>query len=194
MTQLDVNRLLNDFYEGKTTIEQEQDLLLYFKSDKVPEEMIDEQVMFLSCYEEDEIHVPIDLQSKLETIIDNQAEKDSNKFNRQEGILKITLNQETEPPKRMSIWMKNKWLRYSAIAACFIMVFTISFFSYKGNESKELTDTYKNPKDAYIETQRALTLVAQNLNAGFTQLEEAEINLGKAQKIVNKQLNKISKR
>lgn len=193
MKQIDVNRLLNDFYEGKTTVEQEKELLSFFKSDEIPEELLDEQAIFLSCYREDEIYIPADLQTRLEILIDKQASKENSKSALdQADTIQRTLNPETAPPKLKGFKINALWLRFSAIAASIILIFTISFFAYRYN-SNELTDTYTNPNDAYLETQRALTLVAQNLNTGFTQLEEVQADLGKAQQILNQQLKKISK-
>jgi len=195
MKHIDINRLLNEFYEGKTNLEQEKELLKFFKSDEVPEDLLEEQAIFLSCFKGEENNVPTDLQTSLETLIDNLARKESPVISQsQENIVQRTLNPKTAPPKFKIIKIDSMSLRFSAIAASIILIFTISLFAYRYNDSNKLADTYTNPNDAYLETKRALTLVAQNLNTGFSQLEEAQADIGKANQIMNKQLKKISKR
>lgn len=190
----EINNLLKDFYEGKTTLEQEKDLLDFFNSGQIPDELKDEQSMFLSCYQTEGISVPENLKDKLELLIDIQALNDSSSkdLNHDKPVMRV-LSPETAPPKSRTRIIQSSWFRYTSIAASIVLIFTVSFFSYKSNMSDELADTYTNPIDAYLETQRALTLVAQNLNTGFVQLEVAQENFGKANNILNQQLKKIYK-
>lgn len=190
----EINNLLEDFYEGKTTLEQEKELLSFFNSDQLPEELKDEQSMFLSCFQLENISVPEGLKDKLELLIDTEAlnESSSNNIFQDEPVMRV-LSPETAPPKSRTKIIQSSWFRYATIAASIVLIFTISFYSYKSNMTVKLADTYTNPTDAYLETQRALTLVAQNLNTGFVQLEEAQENIGKASNILNQQLKKINK-
>ena len=194
MKLTEINNLLEDFYEGKTTLEQEKELLDFFNSDQIPEELKDEQSIFLSCFQSEDISVPEGLKDKLELLIDIQAlnESSSNNIIQDKPVMRV-LSPETAPPKSGTSIIQSTWFRYASIAASIILIFTISFYSYKSTMTGELADTYTNPTDAYLETQRALTLVAQNLNTGFVQLEEAQENIGKANNILNQQFKKLNK-
>lgn len=194
MRLTDIDRLLNDFYEGRTSLEQEKELLSFFKTDVVPEEFRDEQAMFLSCYQEKDIFIPSNLKNKLEILIDKQVcKEESSNASGQANTIQRAFNPETAPPKPGIKMIDTLWFRFSAVAASIMIIFTISFFAYRNFAPNELTDTYTNPSDAYLQTQRALTLVAHNLNTGFTQLEEAQEDIGKAKQIMDQQLKKISK-
>jgi len=190
----EIDRLLNDFYEGRTSLEQEKKLLTFFKSKEVPEEFQDEQTMFLSCFQEEDIPIPANLKNKLEMLIDKQVRKEGASLAIcQDDTLKRSINPETAPPKRGIKMIDTLWFRFSVVAASIIIIFTISLFAYRNKPSNELADTYTNPNDAYIETQRALSLVALNLNTGFIQLQEAQEDISKTKQILNQQLKKISK-
>jgi hypothetical protein len=166
--------LLKDFYEGNTSLEQEKKLLSFFESDEVPDSLQKEKILFLSCYKTEESVVPVSLKDKLESLIDNEAQK-------------------SEKRRFKGRSVRVNWLRYSAVAAGLLLLITIGLNTYETEISNIYTDTYSNPYDAYRETQKALTMVSKNLNKGYTEVENASIEIGKAQDILNEQLNKVSK-
>ncbi len=73
-----IKRLLESFYKGETSIEEEKTLLHYFQSKDISEELSEEQEIFLSMYESDSIEVPAGLESNLSRLIDQLAHPNRN--------------------------------------------------------------------------------------------------------------------
>ena len=78
--------------------------------------------------------------------------------------------EEKKPRRRISV------LRYVAAAACFALVFGVGFHLISKNENTNLAeqDTYQDPIKAQQEAERALNMLAMNLNKGMGHLEKAK--------------------
>ena len=81
-------------------------------------------------------------------------------------------------------------LRYTAIAASIALVFGVGFHYLRQDEPVNLAeqDTYQDPVKAQQEAERALNLLAANLNKGMGHLEKAKALSDKAENTLNKQL------
>jgi hypothetical protein len=81
-------------------------------------------------------------------------------------------------------------LRYTAIAASVALVFGIGYHYLQLDEPVNLAeqDTYQDPVLAQQEAERALNLLAANLNKGMGHLEKAKALSDKAENTLNKQL------
>ena len=81
-------------------------------------------------------------------------------------------------------------LRYTAIAASVALVFGMSYHYLRQDEPVNLAeqDTYQDPVLAQQEAERALNLLAANLNKGMGHLEKAKALSDKAENILNNQL------
>ncbi len=79
-------------------------------------------------------------------------------------------HEEKKPRHRISV------LRYVAAAACFALVFGVGFHLMSKNENTNLAeqDTYQDPVKAQQEAERALNMLAMNLNKGMGHLEKAK--------------------
>ena len=84
-------------------------------------------------------------------------------------------------------------LRYTAVAASIALVFGVGFHYLRQNEPVNLAeqDTYQDPVKAQQEAERALNLLAINLNKGMGHLERAKALSDKAEKTLNKQLKAL---
>ena len=84
-------------------------------------------------------------------------------------------------------------MRYTAIAASFALVFCVGIHYLQQEEPVNLAeqDTYKDPVKAQQEAERALNLLAANLNKGMGRLEKAKALSDKAEKTLNEQLNAL---
>jgi|GEM_PF-44626 len=174
MTINDYKALLNDFYEGKTTLEQEKALRNFFESKEIPASLLNEQQLFLSCFKTDDLEIPPALIGKINTLINEKA-----------GI------QSTIPSGKV---IRTQWIWIGTIAASFLLLFAaIGIREYRTNLSSIYTDTFTNPQDAAWEAQRALQLVSKNLSTGYSQVNYAKAKFNKAGSTVNKQLTKIAK-
>ena len=78
--------------------------------------------------------------------------------------------EEKKPSRRISV------LRYVAAAACFALVFGVGYHLMNKNENTNLAeqDTYQDPGKAQQEAERALNMLAMNLNKGMGHLEKAK--------------------
>ena len=78
--------------------------------------------------------------------------------------------EEKKPRRRISV------LRYVAAAACFSIVFGVGYHLMNKNENTNLAeqDTYQDPVKAQQEAERALNMLAMNLNKGMGHLEKAK--------------------
>ncbi len=59
---------------------------------------------------------------------------------------------------------------------------------YYPNEEHQLADTYTNPQEAAMAAQKALAFMSVNLNKGIEQVNEAQQEMNKVNKILNKHL------
>lgn len=167
----EVEKLINAFYEGNTSIEEEKALLHYFRTADVPEHLLAEKEMFLNLAIH-EPEVPGGLEKKLSGLIDTweQAEKEQ---------LSI------KPAGKIN------WRWVSGIAAGILLIFSVwTYTDYHATNVDTLqADTYANPDDALKEAQKALALVSKNLNKGMSQLESANSQMKKVDTILNKQFD-----
>ena len=67
-------------------------------------------------------------------------------------------------------------IRYVAAAACFALVFGVGYHLMNQEENTSLAeqDTYQDPIKAQQEAERALNMLAMNLNKGMGHLEKAK--------------------
>jgi len=103
--------------------------------------------------------------------------------------------QEEKQQKAQHRVLLPKALRYTAIAASFALVFGVGYHLLSEDSIMNLAeqDTYQDPALAQQEAERALNLLAYNLNKGMGHLEKAKALSDKTEKTLNKQL-KILKR
>jgi len=83
-----------------------------------------------------------------------------------------------------------KAMRYGAIAACVALVFGVGYYFLSHEEPVDLAeqDTYQDPVVAQQEAQKALNLLAYNLNKGMGQMEKAKAISDRTEMTLNKQL------
>lgn len=77
------------------------------------------------------------------------------------------------------------WL--SGAAAVALLCIGIFLFTTP-NEEHQLADTYTNPQEAAMAAQKALAFMSVNLNKGIEQVNEAQQEMNKVNKILNKHL------
>ena len=172
----DIKILLTAFYNGETTVEEEQQLLSYFESNYVDEELLDDKHLFLELYNHQPIDIPDNLETKLERLVESLEKEEA----------RVKNNREIKKTKRkLAIILTSA----ASIAACI----TFIVFLYSANNSNridtnlaeynvnyignyELRDTYTNPADAQKIADEALIKVSTQLNRGLNQLNFATTN------------------
>ena len=84
-------------------------------------------------------------------------------------------------------------LRYASIAASIALVLGLGYHFLRQDETVNLAeqDTYNDPVVAQREAERALNLLALNLNKGMGHLEKAKALSEKTENTLNKQLKAL---
>ena len=101
--------------------------------------------------------------------------------------------EEKEGKKAARHFLLPRAMRYTAIAASFVLVFGVGIHYLQKEEPINLAeqDTYQDPMKAQQEAERALYLLASNLNKGMGHLEKAKTLSDKAENTLNKQLKAL---
>jgi hypothetical protein len=155
----EIKKLLDKFYEGETSLEEEHLLRNFFKNSPVPDDLAADKELFTQMYQEQQ-NVPenVDLVQKLHRTIDNHVKRENK-------------------TRRLNIFYK-----VSSVAAG-IAIIVVSYLVIVQNNKKPLAnDTYEDPKVAYEQVKRTLLYISQNLNRGTKPLEQvSKINQGMAE-------------
>ena len=169
----EIRKMLDRFYQGQTTLEEEKILEEYFSSTTVPEEFIPDKDLFQSFKEGDNsVFVPTDLNQKIVASID-QVERKATRT------------------RRISVFS------LSGLAAGLIIMIAVYLFYIRTDRpsllaTNQMVDTYENPMDAYEEAKRTLAYVSTKLNSGTSELEHVR-KVSKTAADPLKSLSKINK-
>jgi hypothetical protein len=159
----EIRQLLDKFYKGETTGEEEQILRYYFHMDEVPAEFMADRDIFRAMHHARDTRLPdISFQAILDESISNSGKT--------KGEVRFLGS-----------------FRQQAIAAAIVLFLSISgilWWQSRSSDPVQMADTYTDPREAYAEAKRVLLKVSGNLNKGTTQLN----NLSK----FNTNLDKIS--
>ena len=167
MNSNDIRKLVEKFYEGKTSLEEERTLADFLLRDNVPDEFFPDSKLFYALNTHS-MEVPNESIQAIESLIDSFKEE--------------------QPSDRKT---KMSHAKYWAIgvAASFALILGVRQFQKSQQaESTLFTDTYKNPDDAYRATVEALQLFSDNFSKGTESVEKANMHLEKAQEIINQSL------
>ena len=151
----EIRKVLERFYQGETTLEEEKQLEEYFSSTAVPEELLPDKELFLGLTEaDDQIHVPSDLNQKVLSTLEQVERKEVR-------------------TRRISLFS------LSGLAAGILVLIAVYLFFVRTDgptrfASSEMVDTYDDPMDAYEEAKRALTYVSAKLNNGTSELKHVQ--------------------
>ncbi len=162
----DIRKLLDRFYLGETSLEEEKILQDYFSSTSIAEELIPDRDLFRSLGDaSDSVAVPESLNQKILDVIDRQEKK----------VVRT---------RRISVFS------LSGLAAGLLVVIALYVGYFNDNPARyAMTDTYENPQDAYEEARRTLAYVSAKLNTGTSELEHVK----KASKATSDPLKSLSK-
>jgi hypothetical protein len=145
-----IEELLEKYYNGDTSLDEERKLHWYFQTHDVPLHLKPDAELFRSNYKRSTDEDAPELTERLAKIIDDQDRK-----------------------SRFIIPLRSlRWI--SGIAASVIILLSLWITVGRntlGSRSK-FTDTFSDPKLAYQETRKTLLLVSEKLNAGTKELEQ----------------------
>jgi hypothetical protein len=167
MEYKEIEKLLNRYLEGESTLEEEASLKEYFSKPGIPEDQVEFQEMFRYLSEAKLESTPsFNITDELNSLIESEWKKESvNRF------------------RRVIAW--------SGSAAA-VLVISFGLLQYLTKPEAVIKDTYKDPKLAYIETKQALVMISKVMNrntAKLKYLSKVDESFGQAQKIA--QIDKV---
>ncbi len=169
----EIRKMLERFYQGETTLEEEGMLQEYFASTGVPEELIPDRDLFRSFNDgPDSVEVPADLNQKIIASIDRVERKENR-------------------TRRISLFS------LSGLAAGLLVMIAVYLFYIRTERSQliasnQMVDTYEDPMAAYEEARKTLAFVSSKFNTGTSELEQVK-QVSKVATDPLKSLSKINK-
>lgn len=153
----ELRKLLQKYYNGETTLKEEDTLKKYFvENPHIDEEFQAEKEQFIMFNKAKKQDVPFkDFEKDLERIIDDQKVK-------------------------YPVFRSNKiWIQIASVAASILIIFgvynSIKYFTGK----PEYKDTIDDPQIAYEETKNALLYISEKFNYGTKELNNvSRLNSG----------------
>ena len=147
----DIKRLLDRYYDGTTTEEEEEALRTYFNGSDIDASLREESVIF-TALQSSECPVPTGMEGHL-----------SRQISQWNNIEVAT--------QRTSRHINLRWV--VGIAASLLLLFATGAIVYQNENNSPQTeqDTYTNAKDAYAETSKALMKFSKSLNKGIEAAE-----------------------
>jgi hypothetical protein len=163
MKTTEIRTLLEKYFEGESTLQEEQALLEYFSGDVVDAEFRHERQHFLLLQDGRTVQdVNPDFESKLVNLIASQ-----------------------QSPSKAG---RMRWIPRLAAAAAIALLIGIGGIMVVNKGLHRDKDTYTDPQLAYAEAQKTLLYVSQKMNQGIKPLNAvSKINAG------NKSLQSLKK-
>jgi hypothetical protein len=169
----EVKHLLSEFYDGKTSTEQENRLLNFFENEQVPYDLQKEKEIFMQFFTNyDTITPPQLLEYKLDKLLDNLAVKRTGKH-------------------------RKLWYWTGGIAASALLAIILETNFLKENKTDNQTIAMQNLSQTDIENiekaEQAILLVSTKFNKGMSQLAMVDKNIHKIDENLMK-INNLSKK
>lgn len=171
-----IKKLIELYYNGETSCDEELLLFNYFKGTEVAEELNDEKEIFLRLYEKDEIIVPSSLATNLNSLIDSLE----------------TSEEKKKRPTKVMFW--------AGVAASIAIVISAGIYlntpTFKGNYSGITAEEQSSENNdhivgqqfteaEYIQAEDAMLLLAANFSKGMEQLDDVNDKLEEANHVLN---------
>ena len=147
----EIKRLLDRYYDGMTTEEEEKTLHTYFNGSDIDASLKEERIFF-TALQSSERPTPAGMEERLSRQIS------------QWNTLEVT-------NRRTIRHINLRWV--VGIAASLLLLFAAGAIVYQNENKSPQTeqDTYTNAKDAYAETSKALMKFSKTLNKGIDATE-----------------------
>ena len=163
-----IRELVEKYWEGETSLEEEAQLKRYFQEEAVPADLKKEATLF-RYYQSN---------TRFRTL-DNQFDEQ--------------LTQRIEQKQAKQRWLTFRPALQIAAAVVFVIFATLLFRAEWNNPTTEhsivaaVEDTYEDPQLAYEQTKEALLLVSSLMNEGTQHIQELE-TFSEAQETVKTQI------
>ncbi|NQU54653.1 MAG: hypothetical protein HQ522_19195 [Bacteroidetes bacterium] len=164
METKEIKQILQRYFNGESSLEDEKILEAYFQSGDVADEVVEYAEFFGGI---SELTGAVD---------DSQIEEDVMDF--------ILENEHKEKTKYLGMWKM-----VTGIAASIIIV--LGGFLFYQQQQKPFDDTYENPEQAYAYAQQTLQFVSGKYSKGFAEFSNFE-KLQKANKSLKKGITPVN--
>lgn len=153
-----MKELLEKYYNGETTPQEEETLREWMLHGEVPEELVADRELFLQMEreKEKEVELPVGLEQRLDSLIDNEAEKEARQQDKESARQK-----KHSRIRHLSFWA-------SAVAACAVLIFGITYLMRPVSYIREVED----PQEARMYIDMAMTQFGKAINCGHRQMEK----------------------
>lgn len=142
-----IELLLQRFYNGESTIDEEKELKDFFITNDVPRHLWAEQEMFTYFHTVSKNKIPDqELESKIMNAVEGAEQEAVKRFAGRKKILYIVSS-----------------------AAAVVAILIVSYFAFIFSPSMQ--DTYNNPEIAYLQAKETLLYVSAKLNEGTENLQ-----------------------
>ncbi len=146
MDYTSIDKLLDKYWAGETSLEEEKLLIHYFSTEDVPEHLSEHQSYF----------------SALSTM---QSMKLDNTFD--DEILALINKRNHKETKTISIFRNPKrWLSVAASVVAILTVGYLGYFNKPAQPTYALVDSYETPEQAYAQLKSSLLGISSTLNEG----------------------------
>jgi len=135
----EIEKILNRYLEGESSLEEESLLKEYFSQPEVPAEQREMKELFRYFTEAHRETIPhFDISGDLNSLIENEWKRETrSRF------------------RKVLAWVGS---------AAAVLVLSFGIYQYMDKPESTIKDTYKDPQLAYLETKRALLLVSRTMN------------------------------
>ena len=159
----DIKILLQKYYDGESSPQEEHQLKSFFTSNDVPEDMMADKMMFehLATYTPE---IPADLNDKISKAIDSKARK--------------------------TVYMRLRII--GGIAAMICVIFSINAYITRYDDAITAKDTCATPEEAAVQTERALMAFSKALKKGQSNIDRAEQTTEGVNKIIIEKLKNLN--
>ncbi|MDR0437537.1 MAG: hypothetical protein LBH22_04455 [Bacteroidales bacterium] len=163
---MNIEHLLNKFYEGNSTSEEERLLTEYFLNEEnVEERWKEDRQLFLALH---------DMQIEVPANVSNRLEK---------TIMQFDVSQKIQPRKQTLYY----WI--SGAAAILLLCVGLHFFTAQPSPQFMLTDTFSTPEEATLVVEQTLVFISTKLNKGLDIAADAGQEFEKLNQLLNKHFN-----
>lgn len=159
----EINILLQKFFDGETTLEEEQQLARFFREEEIPLEWEAYRNFFVAEEELASVSYPGFDDQVMEHILEHEHQE-----------------------KNRYRWL---WQTVTSVAA--VLIVALLAVNYFQSETK-WKDTYKDPQQAYAEATKTIRYVAGKYQKGLAQLEPVR-KIDRVSKTLQPALTKVNK-
>lgn len=171
-----IEDLLDNYWNGVSSLEQEKELVAFFTKEEVPAHLKEYQPLFQFIQEEKDVEVSTSFEANLLAVLEKEE-------------LKEKQNEAAPEAKMKRLW--TPLLRIAATVALVCgMFFTYQNYSVEQVDEYAMVDSFDTPEEAYRETMRALKLVSKKIDKGAKTTIMAVPSAGYMTKMVGKKKSK----